>query len=49
MSLVVRGFDVIWDHLRMEDVECYWKHVLTGYAGLIKWTVTPDNSLININ
>lgn len=32
-----RGFQFIWDHLRMEDVSCYWKQLLQKYTTLIKF------------
>jgi len=35
--LVDRGRQFIWDHLRMEDVSCYWKKLLLRYAKLLRW------------
>jgi protein glucosyltransferase len=32
-----RGEKFIWDHLRMEDVQSYWKRLLKKYAELAKW------------
>jgi len=32
-----RGRQFIWDHLRMEDVSCYWKKLLVRYAALLRW------------
>jgi len=32
-----RGYQFIWDHLRMEDVSCYWKKLLLRYAKLLQW------------
>ena len=33
-----RGCKFIWDHVRMEDVSCYWQQVLVRYAKLLRWT-----------
>ncbi|XP_779911.4 protein O-glucosyltransferase 1 [Strongylocentrotus purpuratus] len=32
-----RGRDFIWNHLRMDDVQCYWKDLLKRYAKLQKY------------
>lgn len=32
-----RGYQFIKDHLRMQDVRCYWKKLLKNYAKLIQW------------
>ena len=44
-----RGFEFIWNHLRMEDVLCYWKRLLTWYSKLVTWTVKKDPSLMHIH
>ena len=45
---VSSGRDFIWDHLRLEDVSCYWKTLLTEYAALLRYKVKPDPNLIEI-
>jgi len=32
-----RGRQFIWDHVRMEDVSCYWRKLLVRYAALLRW------------
>lgn len=34
---VFRGQKFIEDHLRMEDVSCYWETLLTEYSKLIEY------------
>uniref|UniRef100_A0A6Q2XVV2 Glycosyl transferase CAP10 domain-containing protein n=1 Tax=Esox lucius TaxID=8010 RepID=A0A6Q2XVV2_ESOLU len=36
-EIAVRGQRFILDHLRMEDVSCYWERVLTEFGGLLKY------------
>jgi protein glucosyltransferase len=43
-----RGYRHIWDHLRMKDVQCYWRKLLLRYGKLIKYEVTLDKDLIEI-
>lgn len=43
-----RGFEYIWNHLRIADVKCYWKHLLFRYAKLLKYDVVLDPNLIEI-
>ncbi|CAO1407480.1 unnamed protein product [Diamesa tonsa] len=43
-----RGYDMIWNNLRMEDVECYWRKLLKGYGKLIQYDVELDTELIAI-
>lgn len=44
-----RGYEFIWQHLRMSDVECYWKHLLDAYSKLITFQITaPDIDMIEI-
>ncbi|XP_073820470.1 O-glucosyltransferase rumi-like [Musca autumnalis] len=42
------GYDFIWRHLRMEDVECYWRSLMLNYAKLLKYQVVEDKSLIEV-
>ena len=39
-----RGQQFIWDHLRMEDVSCYWKKLLLRYAKMHSWKPKRINS-----
>ncbi|XP_058451999.1 O-glucosyltransferase rumi homolog [Malaya genurostris] len=43
-----RGYQHIWNHLRMKDVECYWRRLLKRYGKLIDYEVQRDYSLIEI-
>ncbi|XP_077862413.1 LOW QUALITY PROTEIN: protein O-glucosyltransferase 1-like [Saccoglossus kowalevskii] len=47
-EIAERGFQYIWDHLRMEDVECYWKKLLLEYSKLLKYKPkrNPDLKLM---
>jgi len=47
-EIAERGRKFIWDHLRMEDISCYWRHLLTKYANLLKWKPKRDKSLKEI-
>ncbi|XP_065095116.1 O-glucosyltransferase rumi homolog [Ochlerotatus camptorhynchus] len=43
-----RGYEHVWNHLRMQDVECYWRQLLRRYGKLIKYEVKRDDSLIEV-
>lgn len=47
-EIAANGFKVIWDHLKMEDINCYWKKLLKKYVKLLKYTPKLDESLIEI-
>ncbi|KAG8198008.1 hypothetical protein JTE90_001848 [Oedothorax gibbosus] len=36
-SIAERGFALIWNHLRMQDVVCYWEKLLLQYAKLLRY------------
>ncbi|XP_074610409.1 protein O-glucosyltransferase 1-like [Acropora palmata] len=36
-AITERGYQFIKDHLRMQDVKCYWKQLLKRYAKLVQW------------
>ncbi|XP_015774616.1 PREDICTED: protein O-glucosyltransferase 1-like [Acropora digitifera] len=36
-AITKRGYQFIKDHLRMQDVKCYWKQLLKRYAKLMQW------------
>ncbi|XP_054733246.1 O-glucosyltransferase rumi-like [Anastrepha obliqua] len=48
-EIAERGKQFIWKHLRMKDVECYWKKLLLEYQKLLKFKVVADPNLILIN
>ena len=45
---IFRGRKFIWDHLRMEDVSCYWLKLLKKYAKLQSFKPTRDKSFKQI-
>ncbi|XP_001230897.2 O-glucosyltransferase rumi homolog [Anopheles gambiae] len=47
-AIAERGYEHIWNHLRMADVECYWKKLLKRYGKLIRYTVERDSTLIEV-
>ena len=49
MIIIFRGFEFIWNHLRPDDVKCYWKKLLIQYASLITWSVEKEDEMIIIN
>ncbi|XP_020606070.1 protein O-glucosyltransferase 1-like [Orbicella faveolata] len=36
-AVAERGYQFIKDHLRMQDIRCYWKKLLKNYAKLMQW------------
>ncbi len=36
-----RGFEFIWNHLKMEDVQCYWRSLLKDYTQLLRFKIKP--------
>ncbi|XP_029433698.1 protein O-glucosyltransferase 1 [Rhinatrema bivittatum] len=42
-EIAERGHQFITDHLRMEDVSCYWETLLTEYAKLLLYRVKREN------
>ncbi len=48
LYLLNRGRQFIVDHLRMEDVTCYWQSLLTQYTKLLKYTVKKKKDFLNI-
>ncbi|KXJ25426.1 protein O-glucosyltransferase 1 [Exaiptasia diaphana] len=48
-GIASRGYDFIKDHLRMQDIRCYWKKLLKNYAKLLKWKPVRNNKLIQIH
>lgn len=45
-----RGHEMIWNNLKIEDVECYWRRLLRHYAKLTNYDIEQrDNNFILIN
>lgn len=47
-NIAEAGYEFIWNHLRMDDVECYWNNLLINYSKLLKYDVEKDNTMIEI-
>lgn len=43
-EIAERGEKFIRDHLRMQDVQCYWKRLLKNYAKLTRWKPTLNKN-----
>jgi protein glucosyltransferase len=41
-AIALNGRDFILEHLRMEDVDCYWRSLLREYASRQDFAVEPD-------
>lgn len=48
IEIAERGYEMIWNNLKMSDVECYWRRLLRKYGSLMKFNVTLDNEFIEI-
>nr|CAG4639244.1 EOG090X07KN [Daphnia magna] len=46
--IAARGHELIWNHLKMSDIECYWRYLLTQYAKLLRFQPQLDRKLIAI-
>lgn len=44
-----RGYEMIWNNLKLSDVQCYWSKLLKRYTKLLKFEPTLDETLIEIN
>lgn len=47
-EIAERGYQYIWENLRMEDVTCYWRTLLQRYVKLLRFKVIRDPELIEI-
>ncbi|KAL3852463.1 hypothetical protein ACJMK2_016097 [Sinanodonta woodiana] len=47
-QIAIRGKQFIWDHLRMEDVSCYWEKLLKRYAKLLNFKPKRNKDYIQI-
>ncbi|GAV02866.1 hypothetical protein RvY_13378 [Ramazzottius varieornatus] len=43
-----RGKEFVFRHLRMADVELYWKHLLLDYSSLLKYSVSKRDNVVTI-
>lgn len=48
-DIAKNGYKFIWDHLKMSDVQCYWKTLLTEYGKLVEYEIQLDNSFKQIS
>nr|CAD7572026.1 unnamed protein product [Timema californicum] len=47
-DIATRGRHVIHNHLRLDDVMCYWRVLLENYTRLLKFQVRQDSSLVEV-
>ncbi|KAM6945547.1 protein O-glucosyltransferase 1 [Aplochiton taeniatus] len=47
-EIAMRGQRFILDHLRMEDVSCYWEKLLNEFSGLLRYKPKRDSSYSQI-
>lgn len=43
-----RGFDFIFNNLKMQDVKDYWKELLVQYTKLLKFKPKLDKDLVDV-
>ncbi|KAH8357250.1 hypothetical protein KR084_012129, partial [Drosophila pseudotakahashii] len=48
-EIAERGHQLVWLHLRMEDVECYWSKLLREYAKLMTYKVHLRQGLLKVS
>ncbi|KAJ8047044.1 Protein O-glucosyltransferase 1 [Holothuria leucospilota] len=48
-AIAQRGRDFIWNHLKLDEVECYWLKLLKSYSKLLTYKPQRDKSLIAIS
>lgn len=44
-----KGFEFIYKHLKMDDIQCYWERLLDKYAKLMKFEIKLDSAMIHIH
>lgn len=42
------GYNLIWNHLNLNDVECYWEKLLKEYSKLLNYKPVLQKELIEI-
>ena len=48
-KIAARGRAFVWDHLKMSDIECYWRYLLSQYAKHLTFEPKLDRQLIRIH
>ncbi|XP_035390709.1 protein O-glucosyltransferase 1 [Electrophorus electricus] len=48
-AIAIRGQQFIEDHLRMEDVTCYWERLLTDYSKLLQYKPKRKSSYSHVS
>ncbi|XP_076344324.1 O-glucosyltransferase rumi homolog isoform X2 [Tachypleus tridentatus] len=47
-EIAERGFQFVWNHLKMEDIQCYWEKLLIDYAELLQYKPERDLKLVEV-
>lgn len=47
-EIAQNGYNMIWNHLKLSDVTCYWRKLLGKYSALLKFKPVLDETLIEI-
>jgi len=47
-KIAARGRHFVWNHLKMTDIECYWRHLLIEYSKQLRFRPEFDSTLIEI-
>ncbi|XP_055902318.1 O-glucosyltransferase rumi homolog [Eupeodes corollae] len=47
-EIAQNGYKFIWKHLKLSDVQCYWRKLLTDYGKLMRYDVEVDKNLKKI-
>lgn len=47
-QIAKRGQQFIMEHLRMQDIECYWENLLLRYQKLLRYEILPDKEMKEI-
>ncbi|KAK2163625.1 hypothetical protein LSH36_76g03039 [Paralvinella palmiformis] len=47
-KIAERGYEFIRDHLRMQDVSCYWQRLIARYTELLTWKPSLNKSLFEV-
>lgn len=48
MIFNLSGKKLISNHLKMEDIKCYWEFLLKAYADLLKYKIKKNENFIEI-
>lgn len=47
-DIAKRGFEMIWENLKLSDATCYWKKLLRKYTKLLNYKPVLDDNMIEI-